>query len=46
MLNGIFVGIVLLSILMAAFSGRMEMLSQAVLESAGRQSPSPWVSLE
>ena len=34
MLNGIFVGIVLLSILMAAFSGRMEMLSQAVLESA------------
>ncbi len=34
MLNGIFVSIVLLSILMAAFSGRMEMLSQAVLQSA------------
>ena len=34
MLNGIFVVIVLFSILMAAFTGRMEMLSKAVLESA------------
>ncbi len=34
MLNGIFVVIVLFSILMAAFTGRMEMLSNAVLESA------------
>lgn len=34
MLNVIFVAIVLFSILMAAFSGRMETLSQAVLESA------------
>ena len=34
MLNAIFVVIVLFSILMAAFTGRMEMLSKAVLESA------------
>ena len=34
MLNGIFVVIVLFSILMAAFTGRMENLSNAVLESA------------
>lgn len=34
MINGIFLTIVLLSILMAAFSGRMEMLTQATLQSA------------
>ncbi len=34
MLNGIFVSIVLFSILMAAFSGHMEMVSQALLQSA------------
>ena len=34
MLNGIFITIVLLSILMAAFSGQMEMLSQSMLDSA------------
>ena len=34
MLNGIFITIVLLSILMAAFSGQMEMLSKSMLDSA------------